>query len=277
MASFKHLLEGRPLRSPLHPMVVHLPIALFPIGLLLDACSWMCPWNELYLVRGAFLALIGGLASGLLAGLFGFVDYTSIRVDHPARKIATRHMILNLVALALFAVSAALRWNHLDVARTAPLPLWIAVAALGVLAYSGYLGGHLVYSDGVAVGRHRRDTALPDRTLTASAAGGGALVPVADADRLRDGETLRVNAGGTIMAVARAKGEVCAFQEFCTHRFGPLSEGALRGHEVICPWHNSRFDIRNGKVTRGPAKVDLRSFKAAVHEGKICVEVPRKE
>lgn len=275
MASLKHLLQGRPLRSPLHPALVHLPIALFPISLLLDAGSWMCPWNELYLVRGAFVALVGGLASGLLAGFFGFVDFAAIRTDHPARRTAIRHMVLNLVALALFAVSAALRLNALDATQTAPLPLWIAVVALGVLSYSGYLGGHLVYSDGIAVGRHRRDTSLPKQTI--SIAAGTALVPVADAEKLCDGDTLRVDAAGTVVAVARAKGTVCAFQEFCTHRFGPLSEGAVQGDEIVCPWHNSRFNMRSGRVTHGPAKVDLRSFKAELRDGRICVEVPRRD
>ncbi|HYD84070.1 MAG TPA: DUF2231 domain-containing protein [Opitutus sp.] len=274
MASLKNLAEGKPLRSPLHPAIVHLPIALFPIGVLLDFGSWMCPTRDFYLVRGAFYCLVAGLATGLLAGVFGFVDYSDIRRDHPARKTATRHMVLNLVALALFAVSAALRYDHLEAVRTAALPLWISVAALAVLSYSGYLGGHLVYSDGVGVGRHRREPPMPDETIAARADAGG-MASVAESSALAEGATLRVDVAGTIVALARVDGQVHAFQEFCTHRFGPLSEGALRGCEVICPWHNSRFDIRTGRVTAGPAKVDLRTFRAEERDGRIWLEVPR--
>jgi nitrite reductase/ring-hydroxylating ferredoxin subunit len=43
----------------------------------------------------------------------------------------------------------------------------------------------------------------------------------------------------------------------------------------VAPWHNSCFDARTGKVTNGPAKVDLKTFKVETHDGKICVGVPR--
>jgi nitrite reductase/ring-hydroxylating ferredoxin subunit len=79
---------------------------------------------------------------------------------------------------------------------------------------------------------------------------------------------------GTTITIARIKGRVYAFQEFCTHRYGPLSEGAFEGNEVICPWHCSKFDVRTGKVTAGPAKVDLRTFGVEERDGKIWIEPP---
>lgn len=273
MAGLKGVLEGKPLRSPLHPAMVHLPIALFPLSLLLDLASWMLPRPELQLVRGAFGLLVAGLITAVLAAVFGMVDYTEIRSDHPAKRTATLHMVLNLVALALFALGAGLRFDQLGEARTAVLPLVVSLAAVGLLSYSGYLGGHLVYSDGTAVGRHRRSTRLPESTLAVSTAG-APQVAVGDAATLREGETLRVDVDGTIVTIARTAGQICAFQEFCTHRFGPLSEGQLEGHEVICPWRRSRFDVRTGKVTSGPAKADLRTFEVDVREGRIWLSRP---
>jgi nitrite reductase/ring-hydroxylating ferredoxin subunit len=38
--------------------------------------------------------------------------------------------------------------------------------------------------------------------------------------------------------------------------------------------NHSCFDVRTGKVTNGPAKVDLKTFKIETHEGKIYVGVP---
>jgi nitrite reductase/ring-hydroxylating ferredoxin subunit len=73
--------------------------------------------------------------------------------------------------------------------------------------------------------------------------------------------------------IARCGGRLYAVQEFCTHRFGPLSEGALRGCEVVCPWHKSRFDLRTGKVTEGPAKVELRTWHVEARDGRIWVDV----
>ena len=87
MATVKNLLQGRPLRCPIHPALVHLPIALFPISVLLDVASWIWPDQALHLVRGAFLALVAGIVTGLIAAVFGLVDYTEIRVDHRAKKL----------------------------------------------------------------------------------------------------------------------------------------------------------------------------------------------
>jgi 3-phenylpropionate/trans-cinnamate dioxygenase ferredoxin subunit len=41
---------------------------------------------------------------------------------------------------------------------------------------------------------------------------------------------------------------------------------------VQCPWHNSCFDVRTGKVTNGPAKVDLKTYTIETRDGKICVK-----
>ena len=41
-----------------------------------------------------------------------------------------------------------------------------------------------------------------------------------------------------------------------------------------CPWHNSCFDVRTGKVTNGPAKVDLKTFQVDTRDGKIYIGVP---
>lgn len=274
MAALKDVLEGKPLRVPLHPALVHLPVALFPFSLLLDLASWVFSDPALYLVRGAFVTLVAGLVTAVFAAVFGMIDYTEIRSDNPAKKTATVHMILNLVAVAFFALGAGLRWGELDAAQTAGFPVLVSLVALGIVAYSGYLGGHLVYNHGVGVGRHRRTTPLPEATIIASA-GGAPSVPIADASALREAGTLRVDLDGTVMTVARVGGKICAFQEFCTHRYGPLSEGKLADGDVICPWHNSRFDVRTGKVTSGPAKVDLRTFRAEEREGRIWVEAPR--
>jgi nitrite reductase/ring-hydroxylating ferredoxin subunit len=76
------------------------------------------------------------------------------------------------------------------------------------------------------------------------------------------------------MAIASVNGQPCAFQEYCTHRYGPLSEGALHDGQVTCPWHGSRFDARSGEVKQGPVKEAIRTFEAQIREGKIQVRAP---
>lgn len=271
MPTPKEIMEGKPLRSPLHPALVHLPIALFPLSFILDLASWMSPRPELQLVRCAFIAIAVGIASAVVAAIVGLVDYTGIRDDHPAKKTATLHMVLNLVAVGLFATGLGLRYGSLQLERTGALPLLISGIALGLLAYSGYLGGTLVYDDGIGVGRHRRRTPLPEKTIERAGAGNTPVV-IGTVPLVAEGETARVDVAGTVVAITRSKDQLCAFQEFCTHRCGPLSEGKVENGQVICPWHGSRFSTATGKVAQGPAKVDLRTFPIEEREGKVWLQ-----
>ena len=50
----------------------------------------------------------------------------------------------------------------------------------------------------------------------------------------------------------------------------------FEGFDVHCPWHNSCFDVRSGKVTNGPAKVDLKTFTIETRAGKTGIVLPRE-
>jgi nitrite reductase/ring-hydroxylating ferredoxin subunit/uncharacterized membrane protein len=227
--------------------------------------------NDLFRVSRYALGL--GLAMGTLAALTGLMDRSDIRLDHPARKTSTIHMALNFTALGLFGINFLLRLGQGDAVVVPPLSLLLSLVGVGIILFSGYLGGTMVYDDGIAVGRHRRYTRTPRQTIDVSILKRqDGWAPVCEEGDLKDGETLRVDYDGYIIAVARQAGKVYAFQEFCTHRYGPLSEGKLEGHNVICPWHRSCFDIRTGKVVEGPAKVDLKTYSTLVRGGKIFIK-----
>ena len=269
----KDLLEGKPFQHPIHPMLVHLPIGLFLLSLILDLVSLVIP-SVPDLMHGSFYAMLLGTITALIAAVPGFVDYTDVRRDHPGKRTATWHMILNLVVVAVYAANLILRasWQTEPVVLFGPLIL--SIVGVGLLSVSGYLGGRLVYDDGIAVGRHKRHMPMPTDTLHLSVRIAGAdavFVPVPAAQQLRERETLRVEIDGQVMTIVRIENQLFAFQEFCTHRFGPLSEGRFDGFDVQCPWHNSCFDVRTGKITQGPAKVDLKTFRVETREGKIGV------
>jgi uncharacterized membrane protein/nitrite reductase/ring-hydroxylating ferredoxin subunit len=271
----KHLLQGRPLGHPLHPILNHFPIALFVVSLLFDAGT-LFGYGGNPLVLAAFYTMILGVVMGVLASVTGLADYVDIRADHPGKRNATLHMGLNLTMLVLYAVNLNLRNGDLGAGSTPLLPLLLSLAGVGIIGASGYLGGQLVYDDGVGVGRHLRRADAPPQTIKvlSSRANSAGFVTVADEGTIGDGETLRVQVDRTVMAVVKLEGKTYAFQEFCTHRFGPLSEGNFHGREVQCPWHQSCFDVRTGKVTQGPAKVDLNVYESKIEGGKILVRVP---
>jgi uncharacterized membrane protein/nitrite reductase/ring-hydroxylating ferredoxin subunit len=274
----KDLLQGKPLRHPLHPMLVHFPIGLFIISLLLDLASLAFP-SIPNLVRNAFYAMLLGVITALIAAVPGLVDYTDIRSDHPGKRTATAHLTLNLIVVAIYGINLGIRSSALDELKTPLMPLILSLGGIALLSAAGYLGGRLVYDQGIAVGRHNRRTPIPEDTLRLSTANGAKegdviFVPVPGAERLGNAETLRAEINGQVMTIAKIENRVLAFQEFCTHRFGPLSEGSFHGFNVQCPWHKSCFDVRTGKVTNGPAKIDLKTFRIELRDGKICVGMP---
>jgi len=275
----KDFLEGKPLRHPLHPMLVHFPIGLFLLSLSFDLASLVFP-SVPDLVRDSFYAMLLGVITALIAAVPGFVDYTDIRSDHPAKRTATVHLTLNLIVVALYGINLGVRSSSLVDPKIQMVPMILSFIGVALLSVSGYLGGRLVYDDGIGVGRHKRRTPTPESTLYLPATnvandGDLAFVPIPEAESLGERETLRVEIDGQVITIAKIDENLYAFQEFCTHRFGPLSEGAFEGFNVQCPWHNSCFDVRTGKVTQGPAKVDLKSFKVETRDGKICVGVQR--
>ena len=277
----KNLLKGNPLRHPIHPMLVHFPIGFLVLSFLLDLVSLAFPQMP-SLVRGSFYAMFLGIITALLAAVPGFVDYSDIRRDHPGKVTATRHMILNLMVVAIYGINLWIRSSALSDPKISLPPLLLSIIGVGLLSVSGYLGGRLIYDEGIAVGRHKRHTPIPRDTLHLSAThpasdGEANFVPVPDAEQLSNGETLRVEIDKQVMTIARIDNQLYAFQEFCTHRFGPLSEGSFHGFNVQCPWHNSCFDIRTGKVTNGPAKVDLKTFKIEMRDGKVGVLVTKED
>ena len=76
------------------------------------------------------------------------------------------------------------------------------------------------------------------------------------------------------MAVFNVEGGFCATQARCTHRQGPLSEGALDGSTVTCPLHGAQFNVWTGAVLQSPAKDPLKTYSVTI-EGDIGrVEVP---
>lgn len=66
------------------------------------------------------------------------------------------------------------------------------------------------------------------------------------------------------VAVYNIDGNFYATHNACTHADGPLNEGDLEGNQVICPWHGSCFDVRDGKVLCGPATEPLKTYQVII-------------
>ena len=82
-----------------------------------------------------------------------------------------------------------------------------------------------------------------------------------------------VQAGGQGIAILNIGGSHYAIENTCPHRGGPLSEGAIAGDEVTCPWHGSRFNIKTGAVITPPARQGVKSFPVRTAGEDVEVEI----
>lgn len=98
-------------------------------------------------------------------------------------------------------------------------------------------------------------------------------IRVARADELEDRVGICVEIGEQPIAIFSVDGELFAIDDECPHSMGPMSEGAVEGHEVECPWHAARFDLRSGKVLCAPAVTDLATYPVRVVDGMVEVEL----
>lgn len=87
-----------------------------------------------------------------------------------------------------------------------------------------------------------------------------------------EGKGVRVLANGVPVAVFRVGGALHAIDARCTHRGGPLDQGAVHGTQVTCPWHGSVFDVTTGQVAHGPAGTPERAYRARLEGTTLILE-----
>ena len=69
-----------------------------------------------------------------------------------------------------------------------------------------------------------------------------------------DDDVIAVTAGGREIALYGVDGEVYATANLCTHGNARLCDGFLMGHEIECPLHQGRFDVRDGRALCSPLR-----------------------
>ena len=129
-----------------HPSLVHYPLAFLPLAVVTDTLGYLGR-NRWLLKAGRWTTLLAA-ASAAAAGTAGLVAQEEVAAEGKARDMLVTHRTLNMALTLTTALLAAWRWR-----RRAPTPasLAIGVVGLGVMSYSAYLGGKMVYEYGVGV------------------------------------------------------------------------------------------------------------------------------
>jgi nitrite reductase/ring-hydroxylating ferredoxin subunit/uncharacterized membrane protein len=241
---------------PIHQILIPLPIGFMVGAFVFDLLGVLLDRAELR-TTGGHLAL-AGIFAGLLAGLFGFVDYLySVPPGSTAKTRATKHMLANLVTLALFAVACWLRRGA--GAEPTTVVLLLEGVAMITLGMAGWMGGTLVNRNFIGPD-HRysgagkwKEVSVPERP--------GEPVRVAGSNELRAGQMKLIRVGGRRVVLGRTEEGYVAFDDSCTHRGGSLADGVLICGIVQCLWHGSQFDAKTGAVKGGPAKTPIPTYR----------------
>jgi naphthalene 1,2-dioxygenase system ferredoxin subunit len=92
-------------------------------------------------------------------------------------------------------------------------------------------------------------------------------------DEIPEDDVIGVQVQGRDIAFYRVGDDVFATDNICTHGHARLCDGFLEGHEIECPLHQGRFDIRNGKAMCEPLTEDIRSYPIRIEEGRVYIEL----
>ena len=245
-------LHGVWLGHPLHPVLVQVPIGAFMSAAILD----LLPGEG-----KAADALIGAgiLASGPAAAA-GFADWSQMHEQQ--QRVGVVHAAANSVATLLYGASLVARLRGRRGAGKV-----LSMAGLGVLSFSGFLGGHLAFRQ---AGGANHAEAVP-HLLPAGWQDLCALDDLAG-----DGVPQRKELSSVPLLVVRRGERIDVLSDRCSHLSGPLHEGTVSadGSCITCPWHGSTFSLEDGSVRGGPATAPQHAFDVRVKDGRVEVRLP---
>ncbi|MES1239631.1 MAG: Rieske 2Fe-2S domain-containing protein, partial [Chloroflexota bacterium] len=248
MRPIRDLLNGKWLGHPLHAVLTDAPIGILFLAIVFDVLS---------LGQAAAWTVGVGILTMLAAALAGFADYAD--TDGKARERATLHSTLMVVALVLYIVSFVLRQPVAPTGGAPTAGVLVSVVAFLVLSAGAYVGGDVVYVLGNMVSRHAfrgagtKWIALEPGELDA-------------AGQIPEGKPVKAKLGINQLVLVRQGDTILALHDTCAHAGGPLNEGKLVNGEIECPWHFSRYRMRDGAVTQGPSVYDQPAYEVRARD-----------
>jgi naphthalene 1,2-dioxygenase system ferredoxin subunit len=93
------------------------------------------------------------------------------------------------------------------------------------------------------------------------------------ADALPADDVLGLNVAGRDIAIYTVGEAVYATDNTCTHGHARLCDGFLDGHEIECPLHQGKFDVRDGAPTCAPVTQALRSYPIKLEAGRVWLNL----
>ncbi|MFS2101906.1 non-heme iron oxygenase ferredoxin subunit [Variovorax sp. Varisp85] len=95
----------------------------------------------------------------------------------------------------------------------------------------------------------------------------------APVDEVPTDDVIGMRIGGRDIALYNVDGQIYATDNVCTHGHARLCEGFLEGHEIECPLHQGKFDVRDGKPTCAPVTEAIRSYPVKIDAGRVFLSL----
>ena len=247
----KNAMHGVWMGHPLHSAITDAPVGSWTAAFVLDVLE--ASGQEQY-GPGADTAIAVGLVGAVGSAVSGMTDWSETHGG--SQRLGAMHGIINMGAALLYATSYALRKSgKRGLARS------LSFAGYGLVGAGAYLGGVLSYRQRIGVDNSvSLDDRLPEEFTT-----------VCVESDLTEDQPKKVSVNGLEVVLVKQGAQIFALGEKCAHLGGPLSEGKVEGGAIICPWHGSRFCIKDGNVVDGPAVHPQPKFDVQVRDGQVLL------
>ena len=249
----RNVLDGVWFEAPLHPVLTDVPIGAWTTALVFDGLDLATDKKPLR--HAADASLVFGILGAFGAAATGLSDWRYL--SGGSRRMGIAHGLLNTVGLTLSIVSLVQRaTGRRNAARLTFL------TGYSINGMAAHIGGELSYHYGLRVDRNVFEKDGPDD-----------FAAVLNEKELGMDELRKVEVEGVGVLLSRSgDGRICAIAATCNHFSGPLEQGEREGDTVVCPWHNSRFDLCSGQAIDGPAVFPQSRYETRTRDGMIEVK-----
>jgi uncharacterized membrane protein len=142
-AFISDLQKGKLFGHPIHSMLIHFPMAMFPVGFILDLVSWL--QNDRMFALFGFYCMGIGLAGAIAASIFGIMDFLRLPDNKIIRTKAVIHASINMITVFIYLGLFIFRLPGYPDQKIVSLGLNIVNGCIVLgLIISAHFGGELV-------------------------------------------------------------------------------------------------------------------------------------
>lgn len=133
---------------PIHPVLVVYPLGMLSAAVVFDIIYLIT--NDTAFTTVSYYMIAVGLIGGLVAAIFGLIDWLAIPKNSRAKQIGGWHGLGNAVIVVLFILSWLMR-NGIVGFVPNTLALVLSFTGVALALFTGWIGGELVYRLSVGV------------------------------------------------------------------------------------------------------------------------------